>query len=353
MKILFFFVHPGAFHVLKRTIANLQEHGHDVDIAIINKDVLPELLQQNNIPFRDIFPEGRKSKNMIQAFINLLKTVWRLHKFTKGKCYDLFVTDDCLSINGWLSRTPTLFLIDDDIDVVPEIAPLLFCATKIYAPAVTRLGRFAGKKLSFNGYKELSYLHPDYFQTSIDVIKKYNLVPGEYVFIRVVGLTATHDRNKRGIDNSLLHQIVDLCIKYGKKPIISAERDLEEMEKYRLKYPAIEGLHILANAAIFVGDSQTMTSEAALLGVPALRCNDFVGKISVMEEKENRYGLTCGFLPENSSQMLLKLEEWLGNEHLRSQWQRKYHEMLSQTVDIPLQLQNIIKNFSTYKGKSE
>ena len=351
MKILFFFVHPGAFHVLRPTIENLQHSGHEVDIAIINKDVLPDLLKEHNMPFTDIFPEGRRSKNMFEALLNLFRTVWRLGKVARKKRYDLFVTDDCLSINGFLKRIPTLFLIDDDLDVVPEIAPLLTCATRIFAPAVTRLGRYEKKKIGFDGYKELSYLHPDNFTPDAAVVKKYDLSPKNYVFIRVVGLTATHDRNKRGIDNGLLARITDLCLRYGKVPVISAERPLGKLEKYRLKYPACEGLHILAGASIFVGDSQTMTSEAALLGVPALRCNDFVGKISVMDEKEYRYGLTCGFLPGDAEKMLTKLEEWLQEPDLDAQWQIKYKTMLAQTVDISRQLLEEIEKFNPKRNQ--
>ena len=38
-----------------------------------------------------------------------------------------------------------------------------------------------------------------------------------------------------------------------------------------------------------------MTSEAAILGVPSFRLNDFVGKISVMDEKEIKYNLSKGY----------------------------------------------------------
>ena len=53
--------------------------------------------------------------------------------------------------------------------------------------------------------------------------------------------------------------------------------------------------HILSFAALFVGDSQTMAAEAAVLGVPSIRFNDFVGRISYLEELENTYELGYGF----------------------------------------------------------
>lgn len=335
MKILFFFVHPGAFHVLKRSMEQLKREGHSVEVAIINKDVLPELLRENGVAFTDIFPEGRHGRNLWDAGCNLMKTVWRLRKLIGRKHYDCFVTDDCLSINGYFSKTPTLFLIDDDLDVVPEIAPLLFCATEILAPDVTRLGRFEKKKKGFSGYKELSYLHPAIFTPDPAVATRYGLEPRKYIFVRVVGLTATHDRHKRGIDDIQLSRIVDCATGFGYRVVISAERKLPpELELYRIQFAATDGLHLLAHAALFVGDSQTMTSEAALLGIPALRCNDFVGKISVMEEKETRYGLTFGYRPENSDSLLNKLKELLSDPQRQQKWSARHRKMLNDAVDI-------------------
>ena len=350
MRILFFFVHPGAFHVLKKTIRTLKSAGEIVDVAIINKDVLPELLRENGIEFTDIFPEGRRSRNLFEAGFNLLKTVWRLHKLIRGKHYDCMVTDDCLSINGRLSHTPCLFLIDDDLDVVPEIAPLLMCADRIVAPQVTRLGRFEHKKIGFPGYKELSYLHPDVFAPDADVVRRYGLTSKKYVFVRTVGLTATHDRNKHGIDDHFLLRISDCVRRCGFQLVLSSERKLpKELETSRIHFAAADGLHLLGHAALFAGDSQTMTSEAALLGVPALRYNDFVGKISVMDEKETKYGLSFGYLPGNEDAFLEKLETLLNDPNREVEWKKRYQKMLEESVDISELLFRQIKRISMTK----
>ena len=43
------------------------------------------------------------------------------------------------------------------------------------------------------------------------------------------------------------------------------------LERYRLRVPPEQAHHVLAGARFFLGDSQTMTAEAAVLGVPAFR----------------------------------------------------------------------------------
>jgi predicted glycosyltransferase len=45
---------------------------------------------------------------------------------------------------------------------------------------------------------------------------------------------------------------------------------------------------------MYIGDSQTMTAEAAVLGTPAIRFNDFVGELSYLEELEYTFDLTYG-----------------------------------------------------------
>ena len=45
-----------------------------------------------------------------------------------------------------------------------------------------------------------------------------------------------------------------------------------------------------------------MAVEAAMLGTPSLRFNDFAGKIGVLEELEHKYELTFAIPPSEISQ---------------------------------------------------
>ena len=69
---------------------------------------------------------------------------------------------------------------------------------------------------------------------------------------------------------------------------ITSERPLEpELEPYRIRINPIYMHDVMAFASLYIGDSQTMAMEAAIMGVPAIRFNDFVGKIGVMAELED------------------------------------------------------------------
>jgi predicted glycosyltransferase len=341
MNVLFFFVHPAKFHVFKHCIDRLTAEGHHVDVAIISKDVLPDLVEKTDWNCVNIFPEGRrgetnsKIKIFSSALKNFFKTIFRLRKYISSSKikYDLYVTDDCLSVVGKMSGVPVLFFLDNDVAMVPEYFPLFWSSTKIFAPAATNCGLFNCKKLGFRGYKELCYLHPDYFTADRSIPLKYDLTPKKYVLIRTVAFSATHDAGKEGISNSKLARLIEIVEKNGFQPVISSERSLSsEYEKYRFKGDAAEFIHILAFAAMYFGDSQTVNSEAIVLGVPAICCNDFVKIIGVMREQEERFKVTFGFEVKDFDLALDKVNELLGMPDLQQQWEAKRKYMLQQSA---------------------
>ena len=59
-------------------------------------------------------------------------------------------------------------------------------------------------------------------------------------------------------------------------------------------------------AKIYFGDSQTMAAESGVLGVPFIRFNDFVGKISYLDELENNYKLGFGINTNNNKKLYKK-----------------------------------------------
>jgi predicted glycosyltransferase len=77
-----------------------------------------------------------------------------------------------------------------------------------------------------------------------------------------------------------------------------------------------------------------MTSEAAVLGTPSLRCNSFAGKISYLEEEEKKYGLTYAFLPSEFDKLKQKLNEMLLNNGLKKEWQIKRERMLKDKINV-------------------
>lgn len=337
MDYLFFFVHPSKFHVFRNTVNHLKIKNHNVDIAITKKDVLEELIKKEGWEYKNIFPEGRKIKGLhplLSSAINFFVTIFRLYTYTKGKRYDLFVTDDLLVFLSKRKKVPSIAFTDDDISITKQFSIILSRATHVLAPVITDLGKFNSKKIGFEGYKELAYLHPNTFTPDKEVIKEFNPSLKKYFFIRLVSLRAYHDVGLKGLTNDQVKKIIVLLEAKG-EVFISAERQLpEQFEKYRLKIEPEKIAHVIYFADLFIGDSQTMTSEAAVLGTPAFRCNDFAGKISVMDEKEEKYGLSFNYLPKDFERMYQKLEEVISQENLKEEFQQRREKMLSKKIDL-------------------
>ena len=318
-------------------IRHLIEKGHRVDIAIVTKDILEDLIIKEGWSYTNVFPEGRRIQGvpvMLATGINFIRTIFRVFKYCYGKKYDFFLSDDVLSIIGWFKGVKSYHFQDDDYKAVPESALLLATATHTFAPDTTDLGKFNFKKISYNSLHELAYLHPSRFTPDSKVLESYNLVNQKYFILRLVSLTASHDVGKTGLSNQLVQKLINLLETKG-KVLITSERELpQQFEKYRIKISPEEIGHIMYYAEIFIGDSQTMTTEAAVLGVPSLRCNSFVGIIRSMAELENKYGLTCGYLPENFEQLIVKVEELLRVSNLKEVMEQKRKVMLQDKIDF-------------------
>jgi hypothetical protein len=197
----------------------------------------------------------------------------------------------------------------------------------------------------YSGYHELSYLHPNHFKPDPNVLSELGLKKEEPFFImRFNVFKAHHDGGAKGLSTVQKKDLIELLRSHG-KIFITTEREIDpELKKYQ--YPiSPEKMHsVLYYAKMFIGDSQTMTSEAAVLGTPSIRCNSFVGRISYLEEEE-QYGLTFGFLPEDFKGLLQKIRELLSMPDLHQEWQKRREKMLEDKIDVSAFITWFVENY--------
>lgn len=336
-KILFFVVHPSKYHTFKHTINILKERGHKVDILISSKDVLEQLIINEGWNYLNLFPKGRKIKwlpTYVSAAINTFITIYRIERYLWGKNYDLFITDDLLVVNGKLHRIPTILFQDDDVTAVPESKILHRFATHIMTQFVSDMGKFSWKKIPFHGYKELGSLHPNRFTPDYKIVKQFNPSGSKYFLLRLVSLKATHDVGKSGLNNDEVIKLISILEEHG-KVFITSERLLPPIfEKYKINIKVNDIAHALYFAEMLISDSQTMSAEAGVLGTPYIRFNDFVGKISYLEELENKYNLGFGIKTKDKDRLFPKVIELLNTPNLKNVWQNRRNKMLSEKIDM-------------------
>ena len=258
--------------------------------------------------------------------------------------------DPSISQLGWLLRKKRFTMTEDDYPVIKSLARITFpFAQAIITPVVNNVGRFEHKKIGYNGYMKLAYLHPNVFTPDPEIPKKQGL-KGNYAIIRLAKLTAHHDFGIKGLSSGLIDQIIEMLNQYSIRPYISSEGELEhKYEIYRLKVEPVNMHHILSHATILVSDSQSMSVEAAILGVPSIRYSSFAGKISVLEELEYKYKLTYG-IPEGEEKRLIdKLKEILNHRGLREIFLSRRQKMLADKIDVTTFMVWFIENYPESK----
>jgi uncharacterized protein len=340
MKILFYFGHPAQYLFLKNPIRILKERGIDCDLIIKSKDVLEQLLVENSEIYHNILPEGR-SYNRIGILAGLIKRDYRLFRYINNEKYNLFIgTDPSLAHIGVLKRIPVITVLEDDIDVIKDLAHITFpFCSLILTPNGCKTGSYEKKTVHYNGYMKLAYLHPNRFQKLAAKIKQ------PYFLIRVSRLGAYHDTGISGFTTEILQDIIAFLKSKG-SVLISSEGTLDKsLLHYQVSVKPSDMQQILANASMLISDSQSMTMEAAMLGIPSIRYSDFAGKISVLEELEHKYNLTFG-VPTNSPEKLFqKMDELLSVPDLLEKFELRRKKMLSDKIDVTAFIVWFVENY--------
>jgi len=167
-----------------------------------------------------------------------------------------------------------------------------------------------------------------------------------YFILRFSNLNAYHDNGVNGLEDNIVLNLLDKLKKYGKIHITSERKLKPELEKFRLSIKANDIHHVMSFSSILIGDSQTMSAESAVLGVPFIRFNDFVGKISYCDNLENKYRLGYGIKPQNVDFLFKKVDDLLSMENRTKIFQQRRKIMLKDKIEYSQFLADFIQKFS-------
>jgi hypothetical protein len=339
--------HPAHVHLLRNVYFKLVERGHQVFVVVKEIPAAMKLLGLYGIPYVSL---GKKDDSLAKKGFDQLMYEWRILKLVRKHKIDIGIGS---SINiahvSRLTSMKSVILDDDDDEVEPLFAKYGHpFADTILSPAGT--ARKSKKTIYVNAYHELSYLHPNGFTPDSSVLRDAEVKEGEpYFILRFNAFKAHHDVGVVGLTIENKKRLVEYLKSRG-RVFITTERNIDdEFKPYQLKVSPEKAHSLMYYATMFVGDSQTMTSEAAVLGTPAVRCNTFVGRIHYLEEEEHKYGLAYGFRPEQSEQMFKKIDELLSMPNLKEEWQSRRQKMLSEKIDYAQFLTWFIENYPESK----
>lgn len=327
MKVLVYLGHPAQYHFFKNIVNNLQKN-HYVRYLIKTKEVLEPLMIGDKVEYKNILPEGRKSRKVGLAW-GLVKREFRLFGQAIGFSPDLMLgADPSVAHIGKILRIPTITVLEDDAHVIYDLAKITFpFSTHIVAPESCDCGKWNFKKISYAGFMKLAYLHPNHFTCPKAEYEKT-------VLIRLSNLDAFHDAGIKGFDEEMVKKLIKRLT--GEfKILLSSEKPLGPFfDAYLLRIDPNDMHKVLCQTSILISDSQSMTMEAAMLGIPSIRYSDFSGRIGVLEELEHRYQLTFGIRPGNPEKLMLILDNLLAIPDLHHEYQKRRMKMLTDKIDV-------------------
>lgn len=299
--------------------------------------MLERLLQEHGMAYINVgVAPGRLPSGKFGLVIHILIRLWNLLKLIlRYRPKRLAGSAAELTILGRLCGIPSFVFFEDDFEFVKPFARIAGpLATYLICPDVCSAWKWNHKKVSYSSYHELAYLHPNHFTPDYSRVEKI-FDKGRHNFIlRFSSLGAYHDEGKTGITDALAMELIALLTPHG-KVFITSERELPaNLESYRIQIPAADMHHALYYASLYIGDSQTMTAEAAVLGTPSIRFNDFAGKLGYLEDLEHRFQLTTGIHTSDSARLIATVKAYTDRGFKLESGQQLRNEMLLAKADF-------------------
>ncbi|WP_440954686.1 DUF354 domain-containing protein [Methanosarcina sp. Mfa9] len=342
MKVIVDVGHPADVHFFRNIIQNLVDDGHEIKITARRKDVVVNLLDANNFKYELI---GGFGKTMAEKVPQYLKKSVNLYKIVTKYKPDILIgfANPFVAQIGCLTNTPSIVFTDTEHAKLANILTFPF-ATNICTPKCYRGSVPSKKHITFNSYKEMAYLHPDYFQPDPQVLRDLNLGEGSrFIILRFVSWEASHDIGQSGFINK--EELITKLERYGRILITSESKLSKDLEQYRVSVPPEKVHDLLYYATMYIGEGATMACEAAILGTPSIYVNTL--RVGYLDELEEKYGLVYNFSdPKNGQRNAFdKSVELLKDEKLKNKWLKKRKIMISDMVDVTKSLKLFIEKF--------
>jgi predicted glycosyltransferase len=331
LRFLIDVLHPAHAHFFHHFIAAAEEAGHQVLVTARKKEMATDLLSAYGHPHLVLSSMGRKKTDLVwELLLRNRALAEAVHWFRPDAM--LGIMGISIASVGKRLRIPSYVFYDTENATVSNW--LTFPrATEVITPRCYQK-KVKGNHLTYAGYHELAYLHPARFTPDPAIRRALGLSEGErFALVRFVSWGASHDFFQRGFSQEGKRRLVTL-LQARRRVFISAEGPLPpDLEPLRLSLPPILIHHAIAAADLLVGESATMASEAAVLGVPALFCSP-VGR-GYTDEEESRYGLVRNARREPQAfRAVEEILERCDTPRARAEWAQARARLLADNVDV-------------------
>lgn len=334
MRILLDMVHPAHVHFFRHLRTDLMADGHEVRVISREKDVTTTLLDRFGIPHRCV--GSARGGGILSNGVELLRRVIALRNEIKSFEADIVLTRNPSGVQAARAvGVPGVFDTDDG-----SSAGIHFQAARPFAHFITSPSclreDYGRRHRRYPGFKAMAFLHPDRFQRDHSIRDRLGIGTHERLFVlRFSAYTASHDASARGLPLETKRELIKILQLHGKVVVSDEGHSQNEFLNTSMTVAPDHFHHLLAAADLCIGDSQSVTAEAAILGVPAFRLSSFSGQTDYLRVLEEDYGLVKNFLPGEETLFLSEVRTAV--EDLKGLKERAVLarcRMLSECVDV-------------------
>lgn len=341
--------HPAHVHLFRCFAREMQENGDQILFTSREKDMTIQLLKEYKLPYVSF---GKAKKGIAGKVLGIAEFNYRLLQEALRFKPDYFLSHGSFyaaHVSALVRKPHISFEDTGNMEQIILYKP--FTEAILVSDSFSK--NFGKKTVVYPGYHELAYLHPRRFTPDSEVVRSYGFDPGEpLILVRFVSWNATHDINHTGMTRDLKIEAVKSFARYGKVLITSEGKLPAELEEYKIRINPVDIFHFMAHARLVFGESATMASEAAVLGVPAVYIDSTSRDYT--QEQEKKYGLVFNFTETASDikKAILKGAEILSHPELRTRFAAGHKQLLAEKVDVTQFLKNFIQEYDAARRKS-
>lgn len=328
-RILIDLTHPAHLHFFRNFASRLESEGHLVKLTGRNKDIFVDLANVYNL---DVEVFGTARRGLTNLAREMVYRQWRLLRIILNyRPHAIFaIAGTYVALPAKLCRIPTYIFSDTEHATISNRLAFPFATCTFIPQCYNRPVRWKHER--YAGYHELAYLHPHYFTASKRVLTELGIEHNEvFSLLRFVSWGSGHDIGASGMTDEGKMRAVETLSRYGRVYITSEAPLPDALEPYQLSINVSRIHDLMAHAALVFGESATMASEGAVLGVPSIFI-DPTGR-GYTDEQQRKYGLVFNFRPTEQEQAIAKAEQILANNH-RSTWQERRLRLLDDKIDV-------------------
>jgi predicted glycosyltransferase len=342
MHYLFFTNTPAHVHLYKHVVRQLKARGHETSILARDYGCTIPLLDWEGLE-HSVY--GQCGTDRRSLFKQLPGHYYRITRAVRQLEPDLiFGMGSYAAHAGVISGTPTILVLDSEPTSLDHTVSTPF-ARAILTPSAFRknLGQ---NHYTFEGFKESAYLHPDVFEPDPTIREDLGVGPDErYVILRLNAFGSHHDVGKGGFTPETRGPLIESLAEHATVFVSDEEGSMDfssvPAQPFDL-HPA--KLHdALAEASLLIADTQTMVTEAALLGTPAIRSNSFVGD----DDMGNFQELEAAGLIVNLSdvdEVSRQAQSLLADRGTRRDWRDRRNAYVKDMVDVSAVLRRVAES---------